>query len=122
VNREMARLAPVVLVIAVLAACAAQPASKEDLRKFAVVTSGETVSYTRAGSAPEVSLVEVDGKPISLPYGPVELAPGTHEVILKCDGVSKASSVTVSAGEIYQFNKTVTPGVKGCTGSLVRVH
>jgi len=44
-------------------------------------------------------LVEIDGKPVAKPYGPIELAPGPHSVTMKCGDSTKTSSVTVGGGE-----------------------
>lgn len=80
------------------------------------------MSYASPDVGTRISVVDVDGKPVKEPYGPIELEPGTHTVTLKCDGSLKTSTVTVSAGEVYQFSKLATPGVKGCVGSLSRVR
>ena len=113
-----------VLVIAVLllAGCAAQPAASGRLKSGAIITSGDTVSYTSADSASGVSVTEIDGKPVDSPYGPIELAPGKHTVTMKCGDAVKTNAVTVAAGEVYQFGKIASPGVKGCVGSLLRVR
>ena len=119
---DLARITSIAIAVTFLASCAAEPVSTEGLMSFAVITSGDTVSYASAGSGPTISIVEVDGKPVDRPYGPIHLEPGTHSVTMKCDGSNRTSSITVSAGEVYQFNKVITPGVKGCAGSLSRVH
>jgi hypothetical protein len=111
-----------VISILLLAGCAAQPASSGRLKSSAIITSGDTVSYLSADTALGVSVTEIDGKPVASPYGPIDLVPGKHTVTMKCGDTAKTSAVTVAAGEVYQFNKIVTPGVKGCVGSLLRVR
>ena len=112
----------VVLAIACLAGCAAPPAPNQRMRDVAIITSGNTMSYSFAGSIPEIVIVEIDGSPTDRPYGPIELKPGPHSVILKCGATPHTSNVTVRAGEIYQFKKVVAPGVKGCVASLSRLR
>jgi len=119
---DVARITSIAIAVAFLASCAAGPVSTDGLKSVAVITSGDTVSYAGTGSGPTISIVEVDGKPADLPNGPIKLEPGTHSVTMKCDGSSRTSSITVSGGEVYQFNKVITPGVKGCAGSLSRVR
>jgi hypothetical protein len=110
------------IVITLMVGCAAVPAPGRELKNVALIMSGDVVSYASADVGTRISVVDVDGKPVKEPYGPIELEPGTHTVTLKCDGSLKTSTVTVAAGEVYQFSKLTTPGVKGCVGSLSRLR
>src|SRR4051812_21738438 len=103
-----------------LAACAAPPAGKP--RTMAIIMSGDFWSYSAQGIGSRVSVIDVDGQPVKEPRGPVELTPGRHAVNLACDGVASPHTVSVAAGEVYQFSARTRPGVKGCTGTLTRVR
>ena len=118
----ISRIALMAAVVALVAGCASAPAPGHHLRNIALITSGDIVSYSATGSTAGVSVVDVDGKPVSEPYGPIELAPGSHSVTMKCNDTVKTHKMTVAAGEVYQFNKVTTPGVKGCVGALSRVR
>ena len=111
----------IALAVMLMAGCSTQPVAGGRLKSMAIITSGDTVSYTSADGF-GVSVTEIDGKPVDSPYGPIELAPGKHEVAMKCGDTVKINTVTVAAGEVYQFNKIVSPGVKGCVGSLLRIR
>ncbi len=116
------RIALTAMVVTLMVGCVATPAPDHELKNVALIMSGDVVSYASADVGTRISVVDVDGKPAKKPYGPIELAPGTHTVTLKCDGSLKTSTVTVAAGEVYQFSRLTTPGVKGCVGSLARVR
>lgn len=116
------RIALTAMAVTLMAGCAAAPGPGHELKNVALIMSGDVVSYATADVGTRISVVDVDGKPVKAPYGPIELEPGTHTVTLKCDGALKTSTVTVAAGEVYQFSKLTTPGVKGCVGSLSRVR
>ena len=103
-----------------LAGCAAPPAGKP--RSVALIMSGDFMSYGAQGVGNRVSVVDVDGKPVAEPYGPVELAPGRHTVNIACNGAHAPHTLTVAAGEVYQFTARARPGAKGCTGALARVR
>jgi hypothetical protein len=103
-----------------LAGCAAPPAGKP--RSGALIMSGNFMSYSAQGVGNRVSVVDVDGKPVTEPYGPVELAPGRHTVNIACDGATTPHTLSVAAGEVYQFTARTRPGAKGCTGALARVR
>jgi hypothetical protein len=113
-------LATVTLATQVLAGCAAPPAGKP--RSVALIMSGDFISYGSQGVGTRVSVLDVDGKPVKEPYGPVELAPGRHTVNIACDGANTPHTLTVAAGEVYQFAARTNPGAKGCTGTLARVR
>jgi hypothetical protein len=119
---NLSRLALTVMLAALLAGCASAPSSGRQLRSVALIMSGDVVSYNSHGAGTAISIVDVDGKPAAEPYGPVELKPGKHAMTLKCDTSVKTHILTVSAGEVYQFAKASSTGVKGCTGSLTRVR
>ena len=119
---DVARIIFNAIAVTCLASCMAEPVARDELRSVAVITSGDTVSYVGTESGPTIGIVEVDGKPVDRPNGPINLQPGTHSVTMRCDGSNRTNSITVSAGEIYQFNKVSTPGVKGCVGSLSRIR
>ncbi len=121
-HSNLSRFASIVMLAALMAGCASAPPSSGRLRSVALVMSGDVVSYNSHGSGTTISIVDVDGKPVAEPYGPVELKPGRHAVTLKCDSSTRTHVLTVSAGEVYQFAKASSPGVKGCTGSLSRVR
>jgi hypothetical protein len=115
----------VALIIAaglVLSGCAAPPAPNDRLKSVALITSGHTMSLAFAGAVPEIVIVDVDGSPTDKPYGPIELAPGPHAVTMKCGDALRLNNLTVKAGEIYQFNKVVAAGGKGCTATLSRMR
>lgn len=115
-------IASIAITVTLIAGCALQPIRTDRLDKVAIITSGDTNVMALTKFGPVISLVEIDGKPVDKRYGPIELEPGTHSVTLKCGDQTKASSVTVAAGEVYQFAMVTTPGVKGCVGSLSRVR
>ena len=90
--------------------------------KVALITSGDTYFTGTTRFGPEISVVEIDGKLVDKPYGIIELEPGMHSVVMRCGNTIKTRTVTVSAGEVYQFAMITTPGVRGCAGSLSRVR
>ena len=110
------------IAVTLIAGCAMQPVRTDRLDNAAIITSGSTNVKGVARFRPMVSVVEIDGKPVDKPYGPIELAPGPHSVTMKCGDSTKVSSVTVAAGEVYEFAFATTPGVQGCVGSLSRVR
>ncbi|MEK7230630.1 MAG: nuclear transport factor 2 family protein [Pseudomonadota bacterium] len=110
------------IAVTLVAGCAMQPVRTDRLDRVAIITSGSTNIGAVARFRPVVSVVEIDGKPVAKPYGPIELAPGPHSVTMKCGDSTKTSSVTVAAGEVYEFAFATTPAVKGCVGSLSRVR
>ena len=116
-----ARAGLALLVAALLAACTA-PTVNRSQRNFALIVSGDVVSLSSASYGSRVGLLEVDGAAAKEMYGPVELAPGRHTVKLSCGGSSNSHTLTMAAGEIYQFVARTTPGVKGCSGALARVR
>jgi hypothetical protein len=114
-------MALTVLAALALAACTADPVNRSP-RNVALIMSGDVVAYSAPGFGPRVSVVDVDGKPVKEPRGPVELTPGRHTVNLECDGANAPHTLTVAAGEIYQFAARTKPGARGCTGTLSRVR
>ena len=84
--------------------------------------SGDVVSYSSSGTGSPASIVELDGKPPTDPYGPLELKPGQHMVVLKCDNSTKTYAIAVVAGELYRFVARTAPDVKGCVPALSRVR
>ncbi|MDB5808628.1 MAG: putative integron cassette protein [Betaproteobacteria bacterium] len=111
-------LLPVLLV----AGCAAPPSGNRAPRTVALIMSGDVVTYSATAPSQRVSVIDVDGKPVKEPLGPVELTPGRHSVNLGCDGTSAQQTVNVAAGEIYQFAVRTKSDVKGCTGALTRMR
>jgi hypothetical protein len=103
-----------------LAGCAAPPAGKP--RAMAIIMSGDFWAYSAQGIGSRIRVIDVDGQPVKEPQGPVELTPGRHSVNLACDGVASPQTVSVAAGEVYQFAARTKPGAKGCTGTLTRVR
>lgn len=110
------------LAALLLASCAAPPAGNRTPRSVALIMSGDVVAYSAPGFGPRVSVVDVDGKPVKEPYGPVELSPGRHTVNIACDGAVTPHTLSVSAGEVYQFAARTKPGARSCTGALSRVR
>lgn len=115
------RIACAALAAMVLAACASPHSGNRSPRATALILSGDVVSYGSPGFGPRVSIAEVDGKPVAEPYGPLELAPGRHTVKLACDGSTNPHTLTMAAGEVYQF-LVRTAGAKGCIATLARVR
>ncbi len=115
-------IASIAVAVTLLGGCAMQPVRTDRLDKVAIITSGNTNAKAVARFRPIVSVVEIDGKPVDKPYGPIELAPGPHSVTMKCGDSTKTGSMTVAAGEVYEFTFATTPGVPGCVGSLSRVR
>jgi hypothetical protein len=113
-------MATATLALLWLAGCAAPTAGKP--RSVALIMSGDFMSYSTQGVGNRVSVVDIDGKPVTEPYGPVELAPGRHTINIACDGANTSHTLTVAAGEVYQFTARTRPGAKGCTGALARVR
>lgn len=109
------------IAVTLIAGCAMQPVRTDRLDQAAIITSGSTNLKAVARFRPMVSVVQIDGKPVDKPYGPIELAPGPHSVTMKCGDSTKTSPVTVAAGEVYEFEFAAAPGGKGCVGSLSRV-
>ena len=105
-----------------LAGCATESLRTRPLNRVALITSGDTYFSASTRFGPDISVVKIDGKAVDRPYGPIELEPGAHSVTMKCGDSIKARTVTVSAGEIYQFAMVATPGARGCWGSLSRVR
>jgi hypothetical protein len=116
------RIACTTLAALLLASCESPPVTHRNPRSVALIMSGDFVSYSSTGFGARISVVEVDGKPVKEPYGPVELAPGRHTVMLACDGAHTPHTLTVAAGEVYQFVVRTRPGAKGCVGALSRVR
>lgn len=110
------------LTITLLAGCGSPPVEHRSPRSMALIMSGDVVSYNAHVFGTSISVVDVDGKPVKEPYGPVELSPGRHVVTLACDGNNTARTLTVAAGEVYQFMARATPGARKCVGSLSRVR
>jgi hypothetical protein len=116
---RLSYIAAVASAVTMLAGCGTAQPSSQHLRSVALITSGDVVVYAAPGpSNIGVSIIEIDGRPVSEPYGPIELMPGIHTVMLKCDETVKALTRTFAGGEVYQFNRATTPGVKGCIGTL----
>ena len=110
------------IAVTLTAGCAMQPVRTDRLDNAAIITSGSTNMKGVARFRSMVSVVEIDGKPVDKPYGPIELAPGRHSVTMKCGDSTKTSPLTVAAGEVYEFVYETPSGVKGCVGSLTRVR
>lgn len=119
---NMHHMVSVILAATLLAGCATEPLPTRPLSKVALITSGGTHFSSSTSFGPDISVVEIDGKPVDRPYGPLELEPGTHSVTMKCGDSIKNLTVKASAGEVYQFAMVAAPGVKGCSGSLDRVR
>ena len=90
--------------------------------KVAFIVSGDVNLRGATRFGPEVSVVEVDGKPTDSPQGPIALTPGTHSVSMKCGDTTRMQTLRVAAGEVYLFAMRVTPGERGCTGYLSRIR
>lgn len=118
---HLQHIASVTVVATLLAGCVTESAPARKLNRIALITSGDTYFYGATRFGPEISVVEIDGKPVDKPYGPIELEPGAHAITMKCGDSITARKVTVAAGDIYQFAVVATPGVRGCAGSLSRV-
>lgn len=117
---HLPRIAVVMVAAAALTGCMTGPFPNRTPSKVALITAGHFYASTSFG--PEISVIEVDGKPTDLPYGPIVLEPGTHTVTMKCGDTIKNWLVKAAAGEVYQFKIITTPGVKGCAGSLARIR
>jgi hypothetical protein len=113
-------LATVTAAAMLTASCATGPFPDRAPSKVAIITAGHFYASTSFG--PEISVIEVDGKPTDRPYGPIALEPGAHTVTMKCGDTIKNWAVQAAAGEIYQFKIITTPGVKGCAGALARIR
>ena len=108
---------------ALLAGCATGSSSgRSPNNTVALISSGDNYFTGNTRFGPEISLVEIDGKPVDRPYGLIELQPGTYSVAMKCGDTVKTRTVTVAAGEVYQFSMITLPGVRGCAGTLSRVR
>jgi hypothetical protein len=116
------RFAFSMMLAALLAGCAATPSSGRQPRSVAIIMSGDVVAYGAQSYGTSISIVDVDGTPVTEPYGPVEMKPGRHIVTLKCDGATHMYGVNALAGEVYQFAKAPSPVTKGCTASLRRMR
>ena len=110
------------IAVTLVAGCAMQPVRTDRLDNAAIITSGTTNMKGVARFRSMVSVVDIDGKPVDKPYGPIELVPGRHSVTMKCGDSTKTSPLTVAAGEVYEFAYETPSGVKGCVGSLTRVR
>ena len=110
------------LTVLLLAGCESPPVTHRNPRSVALIMSGDFVSYSSQWHNARVSVVDVDGKPAKEPYGPVELSPGSHTVTLACDGTNTPYTLTVVAGEVYQFVVRAASGTRGCVGGLSRVR
>ena len=86
-----------------LAGCAAPPQGQRPAGKVAYVTSGDTYFYGATRFGQDVSVTEVDGKPVAPPADPIELQPGTHSLRMKCGENISTHTLNVRAGEIYQY-------------------
>jgi len=118
---DICRIACTAVAAILLAGCASPHSGNRSPRTTALIMSGDVVSYGSPGFGPRVSISEVDGKPVAEPYGPLELAPGQHTVTLACDGSTNPHTLTMAAGEVYQF-LVRTSGPKGCIATLARVR
>ena len=116
------RVAFVAATVALTAGCTSPPTANRNPRSVALIMSGDVVGYSSPGAGTRVSIKDVDGKPAKETYGPLELAPGRHTVTLACDGTDTPHTLTVRAGEVYQFVVRSSSGAKGCTGALSRVR
>lgn len=121
-NLHPSRFAGISLVALLIAGCAAPHSGNRNPRTVALILSGDIVSYSAPGLGARISVVDVDGKPVTEPQGPLELQPGRHTITLACDGTTKVHNLVVAAGEVYQFVARTTAGAKGCTGALSRVR
>jgi len=119
-NIRLPRIAVAIFATAVLSSCATGPFPARPRSDVALITAG----YFRGGTSfgREISVIDVDGKPTDKPHGPIALAPGTHTVTMKCGDTINTQTVTVAAGEVYQFSIVTTPGVRGCSALLTRVR
>jgi hypothetical protein len=122
-NRSFIRIATsVVCAFAVLtvSSCSTHPIPQARLSKAAFITAGDTnVWLTATGKS--VSVLEVDGVAPEHSQGPIELAPGSHKVKLKCNDVVSEQEITVAAGEVYQFSVYVGPEDHRVEGRLQRI-
>ena len=116
------RAACAAAAVVLMAGCAAPTATNRNPRTVAFIMSGDVVSYSSPGFGAQVSVVDLDGKPVAEPYGPLELKPGRHTMTLKCNGATNPHTLNAAAGEVYQFTARTSPGVKGCVGALARVR
>ena len=105
-----------------LAGCAVPPQVQRPAGKVAYVTSGDTYFYGATRFGQDVSVIEVDGKPVAPPADPIELQPGTHSLRMKCGENVSTHTLNVRAGDIYQYLVRPAPGGKGCAAALSRVR
>ena len=103
-----------------MCSCAAQPIPQARLSKSAFITAGDTNIWL-AASGKSVSVAEVDGVAPEHNQGPIELAPGSHKVKLKCNENISEQEITVAAGEVYQFSVYVDPQDHHVEGRLQRI-
>ena len=122
-SMRLQHVALTMIAVVSLAGCATGPLPARPANtKVALITSGDNYFTGATRFGPEISVVDIDGKPVDKPFGLIELAPGTYTVAMKCGDSIKSRAVTVAAGEVYQFAMVTTPGVRGCAGILSRVH
>jgi hypothetical protein len=69
-----------------------------------------------------VSVVDVDGVAPTHSRGPIELAPGTHDVTLKCGERTSVRHVTVAAGDVYEFAVLTGGSAGGVEGDLYKAR
>jgi hypothetical protein len=110
------------LAMTVFAGCATPPQGGRPVSKVAYITSGDTYFYGATRYGQEMSVFELDGKPVGMPADPLELQPGQHAVKMKCGENISSYLVNMRAGEVYQYSMRSQPGGKGCTAALARVR
>lgn len=116
------RHATVLAAIAVLAGCATPPPGGRPASKVAYITSGDTYFYGATRHAQDIAVVELDGAAVAAPADPLVLQPGRHALKLKCGDNVSTQTISVRAGEIYQFAMRTPPSGKGCEAALQRVR
>ena len=110
------------IAAALLAGCASPPQGQRPAGKVAFITSGDTYFYGATRFGQDVMVTELDGKPVATRTDPIELQPGVHSLRMKCGENVSTHTLTVRAGEIYQYLVRPAPGGKGCAAALARVR
>jgi hypothetical protein len=109
-------------MLAALSGCATSPQGVRPVSKVAYITSGDNYFYGATRHAQEIAVVELDGKAVAATVDPLELQPGRHTLKMKCSENISTHTMTVRAGEIYQYLMRSSPGGKGCSAALSRVR
>ncbi len=123
INAKICRcLFAIPVIVCLLNGCATESVAPQRMEKVAVITSGSSNIVLATNFMPTVSVVEVDGKAVSKPYGPIEIEPGLHTVKMKCADSTNTRTIEAAAGDVYEFAMIAAPGESGCQGSLNRTR